>query len=68
MKTMPPLARGAALGAALLFASAAMAQDYPQRSREDLGPRARAQYDRCVEKATEKPTPHGHPHRAARVR
>ncbi|KRC17930.1 hypothetical protein [Acidovorax sp. Root217] len=59
MKTMPPLARGAALGAMLLCASAAMAQDYPQRSREDLGPRARAQYDRCVENATEKPTPTG---------
>ncbi len=59
MRTMHPLARGAALGAALLFSCAAMAQDYPLRSREDLGPRARAQYDRCVETATNKPTPTG---------
>lgn len=56
---MHPLARGAALCAALLFTSTAMAQDYPLRSRDELGPRARAQYDRCVDNATNKPTPTG---------
>ncbi|EJE50159.1 hypothetical protein PMI14_05243 [Acidovorax sp. CF316] len=59
MSTMHPLARGAALGAALLLSCAAMAQDYPLRSRDELGPRARAQYDRCVDNATNKPTPTG---------
>lgn len=60
MTTMQPLARGAAFGAALLlFSCAAMAQDYPVRSRDDLGPIARAQYDRCVDNATTKPTPTG---------
>lgn len=56
---MKYLARGAVLCAAVCATSAAMAQDYPLRSREDLGPRARAQYDRCVETATNKPTPTG---------
>ena len=60
MRTMqPPLARAAALGAALLLSCAAMAQDYPLRSRDELGPRARVQYDRCVDAATNKPTPTG---------
>ena len=59
MGTMHPLARGAALGAALLFSCAAMAQDYPLRSRDELPPKARAQYDRCVDNATNKPTPTG---------
>lgn len=58
MMTMQQMAFGAALCTAL-FSSAAMAQDYPMRSREDLGPKARAQYDRCVETATNKPTPTG---------
>jgi flavin-dependent dehydrogenase len=57
MKTNPWVC-AAALCAAF-FASAALAQDYPLRSREDLGPKARAQYDRCVESATNKPTPTG---------
>ncbi len=56
--SMKPMACGAALCAAL-FSSAAMSQDYPMRSREDLGPKARAQYDRCVDNATTKPTPTG---------
>lgn len=58
--TLKKIARGAALGAVLVScAAASMAQDYPLRSREDLGPKARAQYDRCVDNATNKPTPTG---------
>ncbi|MGV3679965.1 MAG: hypothetical protein ACO1PM_09600 [Acidovorax sp.] len=57
--TFEPLLRGLALGAVLLSSTAALAQDYPLRSRDELGPRARAQYDRCVDSATNKPTPTG---------
>ncbi len=53
------MAYGAAFCTALLSTAAAVAQDYPMRSRDDLGPKARAQYDRCVDTATTKPTPTG---------
>lgn len=52
--------RHLALCAALLAAPlAALAQDYPLRSRDELSPRLRAQYDRCVDSATNKPTAAG---------